>query len=110
MGLVTLSMDFPDGQAFINLLLDPAKPDFGGSYARFNDASFIPQYEAVGKLTGDERAKAYLALDQKIMTDSAPWAPLLTPSRFDFTSSKLTGYAYSQTMDAVNYNNVGVTS
>ena len=42
MGVVTFSMDFPDGQAFINLLLDPAKPDFGGSYARFNDQSFIP--------------------------------------------------------------------
>lgn len=110
MGLVTFSMDFPDGQAFINLLLDPAKPDFGGSYARFNDASFIPQYEAVSKLTGDERAKAYLALDQKIMTDAAPWAPLLTPSRFDFVSAHVTGYTYSQAMDAVNYNTVGASS
>ena len=56
MGLVTFSMDFPDGQAFINLLLDPAKPDFGGSYARFNDKSFIPEYEqgrgADGRRTG----------------------------------------------------------
>jgi ABC-type transport system substrate-binding protein len=110
MGLVTFSMDFPDGQAFINLLLDPAKPDFGGSYARFNDKSFIPEYEKVAALTGDERAKAYIDLDEKIMTEAAPWAPLLVPSRFDFVSSRLDGYTYSQAMDAVNYNTLGVSS
>jgi ABC-type transport system substrate-binding protein len=110
MGLVTFSMDFPDGQAFINLLLDPAKPDFGGSYARFNDKSFIPYYDKVAGLTGEERDKAYIALDEKIMTEAAPWAPLLVPSRFDFVSSRLTGYTYSQAMDAVNYNTIGVSS
>jgi len=47
MGIVTFSMDFPDGQAFLNLLLDPGKPEFGGSYARFNDKSFIPDYDAL---------------------------------------------------------------
>ncbi len=109
MGLVTFSMDFPDGQAFINLLLDPGKPDFGGSYARFNDQGFIPEYDRVAALQGDERAKAYIDLDQKVMTDAAPWAPLLTPSRFDVVSSRLTGYTYSQAMDAVNYNTLGVS-
>jgi ABC-type transport system substrate-binding protein len=102
-------MDFPDGQAFLNLLLDPGKPDFGGSYARFNDKSFIPDYEAVAALTGAARSKAYLDLDQKVMTNAAPWAPLLVPARFDFVSSRLTGYTYSQAMDNVNYNTVGVT-
>ncbi len=109
MGIVTFSMDFPDGQAFLNLLLDPGKPDFGGSYARFNDKSFIPDYEAVAALTGAARSKAYLDLDQKVMTNAAPWAPLLVPSRFDFVSARLTGYTYSQAMDNVNYNTVGVT-
>ena len=78
MGIVTFSMDFPDGQAFINLLLDPAKPEFGGSYARFNDESFIPEYERVAALSGAERAEAYIDLDEKVMTEAAPWAPLLT--------------------------------
>jgi peptide/nickel transport system substrate-binding protein len=109
MGLVTFSMDFPDGQAFINLLLDPSRPDFGGSYARFNDQSFIPDYEKVAALTGDERAKAYVDLDEKVMTQAAPWAPLLVPSRFDFASDRLNGYTYSQAMDAVNYNTLGVS-
>jgi peptide/nickel transport system substrate-binding protein len=108
MGLVTFSMDFPDGQAFINLLLDPGKPEFGGSYARFNDESFIPEYERVGSLTGEERAKAYLDLDEKVMTEAAPWAPLLTPTHFDFVSERLTGYVYSGAMDNVNYNTIGV--
>jgi ABC-type transport system substrate-binding protein len=110
MGLVTFSMDFPDGQAFINLLLDPAKPDFGGSYARFNDTSFVPEYEKVAALSADARDKAYIALDQKVMTEAAPWAPLLVPSRFDFVSDRLKGYVYSQAMDAVNYNTLGVSS
>jgi peptide/nickel transport system substrate-binding protein len=109
MGLVAFSMDFPDGQAFINLLLDPAKPDFGGSYARFNDESFLPDFEHVAGLSGTERAEAYLDLDEKIMTEAAPWAPLLTPKRFDFVSDRLTGYTYSQAMDAVNYNTLGVS-
>lgn len=109
MGIVTFSMDFPDGQAFLNLLLDPGKPEFGGSYARFNDTSFIPDYEAVAALSGAERSQAYLDLDEKVMTEAAPWAPLLVPARFDFVSSRLTGYTYSQSMDNVNYNTVGVT-
>jgi peptide/nickel transport system substrate-binding protein len=109
-GIVTFSMDFPDGQAFLNLLLDPAKPEFGGSYARFNDQSFIPLYEEVAAKTGTERAQAYIDLDEKVMRDAAPWAPLLVPSRFDFVSSRLTGYVYSQAMDNVNYNTVGVTA
>lgn len=108
MGIVTFSMDFPDGQAFINLLLDPAKPEFGGSYARFNDESFIPEYERVAALTGDERSAAYLDLDEKVMTEAAPWAPLLTPIHFDFVSDRLTGYVYSGAMDNVNYNTIGV--
>lgn len=110
MGIVTFSMDFPDGQAFINLLLDPGKPDFGGSYARFADESFIPLYEAMATRAGDDRANAYLDLDEKVMTEAAPWAPLLVPSRFDFVSSRLTGYVYSQAMDNVNYNTIGVSS
>ncbi|MEP7111819.1 MAG: ABC transporter substrate-binding protein [Ilumatobacteraceae bacterium] len=109
MGIVTFSMDFPDGQSFLNLLLDPGKPEFGGSYARFNDKSFIPSYEAVAALSGAERSKAYLDLDEKVMTEAAPWAPLLVPARFDFVSSRVTGYTYSQAMDNVNYNTVGVT-
>lgn len=109
MGIVTFSMDFPDGEAFLNLLLDPGKPDFGGSYARFADQSFIPDYQAVLLKSGSDRAKAYEDLDQKVMTNAAPWAPLLVPSRFDFVSSRLTGYTYSQAMDNVNYNTVGVS-
>lgn len=109
MGLVTFSLDFPDGQAFINLLLDPAKPDFGGSYARFADPSFIPAYQQVQALTNPERGQAYMALDEKVMTEAAPWAPLLTPSRFDVVSSRLQGYAYSQAMDAINYNTLSVS-
>ncbi len=109
MGIVTFSMDFPDGQAFINLLLDPGKPDFGGSYARFQDKSFIPDYTALDSLSGADRSKAYLNLDEKVMTQAAPWVPLLVPARFDFVSSRVTGYVYSQAMDNVNYNTVGVT-
>ena len=76
---------------------------------RFNDKSFIPSYEAVAALSGADRSKAYIDLDEKVMTEAAPWAPLLVPARFDFVSSRLTGYAYSQAMDNVNYNTVGVT-
>src|SRR5581483_592213 len=107
-GVVTFSMDFPDGQAFIDLLLDPRKPKFGGSYARFNDKSFVGAYNRVSKLSGMERARAYVDLDQAVMTKDAPWAPLLIPNRFDFVSKRVTGYVYSRALDAFNLNTVGV--
>ncbi len=107
-GVVEFSMDFPDGESFMNLLLDPRKPKFVGSYARFADKSFFGAYARVEKLTGMARAKAWMNLDRAVMTKDAPWAPLIVPKRFDFVSSRVTGYVYSRALDAFNLNTIGV--
>ena len=38
------------------------------------------------------------------MSQQAPYAPLLNPKWYDFVSSRLGGYVYSEAMDAINYN------
>ena len=52
MGIVTFSMDFPDGQAFLNLLLDPGKPEFGGSYAAVQRQVVHPELRSRCRLVG----------------------------------------------------------
>lgn len=108
MGITEFSMDFPDGESFINVLLDPRTPQSPGNYARFNDTSFDAAYNHVMALAGTARAQGYVALDKSIMTTAAPWAPLLTPIRFDFVSARVRGYVYSRALDAFNYNTLGV--
>ena len=38
------------------------------------------------------------------MSQQAPYAPLFNPRWYDFVSTRLGGYVYSEAMDAINYN------
>jgi hypothetical protein len=55
-------------------------------------------------LQGSARAQAYATLDKQLMSEQAPYAPLFNPRWYDFVSSRLGGYVYSEAMDAINYN------
>ncbi len=108
MGIEPWSLDFPDGEAIINTGLDPQTPDALANMARFADASFIAPFNGVLALQGAPRQAAYEALDQQIMSQQAPYAPLLNPKWYDFVSARLGGYVYSEAMDAINYNTLSV--
>ena len=47
-------------------------------------------------------------LDKQLMSEQAPYAPLFNPRWYDFVSSRLGGYVYSEAMDAINYNTLFV--
>ena len=42
------------------------------------------------------------------MAQQAPIAPLFNPRWYDFVSSRLSGYVYSEAMDAINYNTLSI--
>jgi peptide/nickel transport system substrate-binding protein len=104
LGIEPWSLDFPDGEAIINTGLDPTQPDSPANMARFGDQAFAPAFANALKLQGNPRAQAYAALDKKLMTEQAPYAPMFNPLWYDFVSTKLGGYTYSEAMDAINYN------
>ena len=104
MGIEPWSLDFPDGEAIINTGLDPQTPDALANMARFSDPTFVSPFNKAVVLQGAARQAAYEALDEQIMSQQAPYAPLLNPKWYDFVSSRLGGYVYSEAMDAINYN------
>jgi peptide/nickel transport system substrate-binding protein len=104
MGIEPWSLDFPDGEAIINTGLDPSQPNGPPNMARFGDKSFIPAFTNVLPLQGAARNTAYEKLDEQIMSQQAPYAPLFNPKWYDFVSKRLGGYVYSEAMDAINYN------
>ena len=104
LGIEPWSLDFPDGEAIINTGLDPTQPDGPPNMARFGDKSFAEPFSHVLTLQGSARAQAYATLDKQLMSEQAPYAPLFNPRWYDFVSSRLGGYVYSEAMDAINYN------
>jgi peptide/nickel transport system substrate-binding protein len=104
MGIEPWSLDFPDGEAIINTGLDPQTPDALANMARFADPSFISPFNNAIPLTGAARVAAYEQLDYQVMSQQAPYAPLFNPKWYDFVSTRLGGYVYSEAMDAINYN------
>jgi peptide/nickel transport system substrate-binding protein len=104
MGIEPWSLDFPDGEAIINTGLDPATPDAYANMARFADKTFISPFNNVLSLQGAARNAAYETLDEQIMSQQAPYAPIFNPKWYDFVSKRIGGYVYSEAMDAINYN------
>jgi|HubBroStandDraft_6_1064221.scaffolds.fasta_scaffold14414_4 peptide/nickel transport system substrate-binding protein len=104
MGIEPWSLDFPDGEAIINTGLDPAAPDALANMARFSAASFVQPFNQAVALQGAARVTAYQQLDEQLMAQQAPYAPIFDPRWYDFVSTRLGGYVYSEAMDAINYN------
>jgi peptide/nickel transport system substrate-binding protein len=108
MGIEPWSLDFPDGEAIINTGLDPSQPNGPPNMARWGDKAFIPAFNNVLALQGSARATAYENLDEQIMSQQAPYAPIFNPKWYDFVGKRLGGYVYSEAMDAINYNTLFV--
>jgi peptide/nickel transport system substrate-binding protein len=93
-GINEWSQDYPDPEDFIDVLLDPRKPDFGQGRAHFAAKAMIPDYNRVDALTGHARDVAFQKLDEKLMREYAPWAPLINPIEVDLVSARVTGFIY----------------
>ena len=108
MGIEPWSLDFPDGEAIVNTGLDPTQPDNPANMARFGDAAFDQSFGAAAAALGTARVTDYENLDQQLMAQQAPYAPLFNPKWYDFVSTRVGGYVYSEAMDAINYNTLYV--
>ncbi len=108
MGIEPWSLDFPDAEAIINTGMDPSTPNAAPNLTRFGDPAFIPLFNAAAAAQGATRAQLYAALDKKLMTVDAPYAPIFNARWYDFVSSRVGGYTYSVAMDAINYNTLYV--
>lgn len=104
MGVEPWSSDFPDGEAIVNTQLDPNNPDSLDALSRFSDPAFKPLFTSAAEQRGQARIQAYQQLDYKVMAEQAPIAPLFNPRWYDFVSTRVGGYVYSEAMDAINYN------
>jgi peptide/nickel transport system substrate-binding protein len=108
MGIEPWSLDFPDGEAIVNTGLDPTQPDNPANMARFGDATFDQPFATAAAALGAARVTDYENLDQQLMAQQAPYAPLFNPKWYDFVSTRVGGYVYSEAMDAINYNTLYV--
>jgi peptide/nickel transport system substrate-binding protein len=108
MGIEPWSLDFPDGEAIVNTGLDPTQPDNPANMARFGDAAFDQSFATAAAALGAARVTDYENLDQQLMAQQAPYAPLFNPKWYDFVSTRVGGYVYSEAMDAINYNTLYV--
>jgi ABC-type oligopeptide transport system substrate-binding subunit len=87
--------DYPDPWGFFGALLDPQT----GPLAAVVDPRVRRQMEAVNRLTGDARLRAWADLDVDLMRNDPPWAPfvhhnarfLVSPSLGCFTRTPIFG-------------------
>ncbi|MGD0595602.1 MAG: ABC transporter substrate-binding protein [Acidimicrobiales bacterium] len=110
MGIEPWSADFPDADAIINTGMYPGTPNFPGNFSHFGVASFVPEFNQAAAALGAARVADYEKLDYNLMSQQATYAPLFNPIWYDFVSSRLGGYVYSEAMDAINYNTLYIKS
>jgi hypothetical protein len=108
MGVEPWSADFPDGEAIVNTQLDPNDADAPSNLARFGATAYKALFTDATEKSGSARITAYQNLDQQVMDDEAPIAPLFNPRWYDFVSTKVGGYVYSEALDSINYNTLTV--
>jgi ABC-type transport system substrate-binding protein len=102
MGIQPWGLDFPDPEAVMNAQVDPATPDQPAQMSRWTDPKFIPPFNNDIGLTGTARNNAYANLDQEVMKQQAPIAPIFNPRWYDFVSKRLGGYVFSY--GSIDYN------
>ncbi len=94
MGLVMWSQDYPDPDDFIDVLLDGTRitETNNQNFAAFNSPEVSKEIASLAGVTGAERDARYMALDEKIIRDYAPWAPILNPVRVELIGDRVTNF------------------
>ena len=90
MGINTWTQDYPYPDDFFNPLLDGNNitPTGNNNYASYNNPAVNKQIESLDtKATSDQ----WNALDKQIISNDAPWAPLLNPTRVTLFASGICG-------------------
>ncbi len=94
MGLTMWSQDYPDPDDFIDVLLDGTRMTDTNNqdFAAFNNPEISKEIASLAGVSGAERDARYMALDEKIIRDFAPWAPILNPVRVELIGPRVTNF------------------
>jgi peptide/nickel transport system substrate-binding protein len=104
MGIEEYSGTFPDDSSVVGMLFNPATPDSTANFSRFADTSFLPTWNRANDAVGEAGIVDWQKIDHRLMAQQAPGVPLLNPKWFDFVSTRVGGYVFSQAVTAINYN------
>lgn len=105
-GIEEWSATFPDDYSVIGVQFNPATPNYVSNLSRFADKAFVATFEQATAATGEARIKDWQKIDRRLMSEEAPAAPLFNPKWFDFVSSRVGGYVFSEAYTGINYNTV----
>ena len=96
MGINAWYQDYPDPDNFLNTLLDGTRitETNNQNTANFNNPEINAELAELAQLTGPDRYTRYHQLDEKIIREHAPWAPLLNPSQVHIISDRVVNYVY----------------
>lgn len=88
--------DYPDGYDFLHILLDGRTigPNNNNDLAYFNNRKYNAMVDHANSLSGTARSKAWGTLDQWVMKNFAPWAPIENANVVDFLSANAHGYVF----------------
>ena len=96
MGINIWTQDYPDPDDFFGPLLDGNRitPTNNSNFGSFNDPAVNAAIEAMGPVTGADRAAKWNQLDQQVIGQDAAWAPLLNASRVTLLAKNTCGYVF----------------
>jgi ABC-type oligopeptide transport system substrate-binding subunit len=88
--------DYADGGSFFSPHLDgrSIQPTGNLNVAYFDDPRTNARIDAVNKLTGEARRKAWEDLDGELMRNNPPWAPLYNSNSRAFVSESFGCFLY----------------
>jgi peptide/nickel transport system substrate-binding protein len=102
------SDDYPDAYDFLGPLLDGRNQTYSPNeysnldHAHFTNATFNQKLDQANALTGIARNRAFGRLDQWVMTNYAPLAPIADPNFVDYLSPNAHGYVYNGPLGAAD--------
>jgi peptide/nickel transport system substrate-binding protein len=96
MGINTWTQDYPDPDDFFGTLLDGNRitPTNNNNYASYNNPASNAKIEGMDAVTGTGRASQWNAIDQQIIGQDAPWAPLINPNQVGIVAKGFCGYVF----------------
>ncbi|HUJ55751.1 MAG TPA: ABC transporter substrate-binding protein [Gaiellaceae bacterium] len=88
--------DYPDGYDFMHILLDgrTITKNNNNNLAYFSNKTFDQKLDKANALSGAARAKAWGQLDQWVMKNYAPWAPIENTNVVDYLAPNAKGYVF----------------
>jgi peptide/nickel transport system substrate-binding protein len=96
--------DYPDGYDFLHILLDgrTITKNNNNDLSYFDNKAFNQRLDRANTLTGAVRNRAFGRLDQWVMKNYAPWAPISNSNVVDYLSPNAHGYVFNPPFGSID--------